>query len=264
MEEDVEFKNLLTKKGDGIGWITVNRPDKLNALNIETVLELRTAILGLLDDPEVRVLIFTGSGEKAFIAGADISEFLGLDEARAAEYARRGQEVTALIENSKKPVIAAINGYALGGGTEFALACHIRIASENAKMGQPEVKLGLIPGFGGTQRLARLVGKGKALELILSGRTVDAKEACDIGLVNRVVPLNELAAACEKLAREIMSNAPLALEYSIQAVNQGLDQTLKEGLQTEASLFGKTFASEDSQEGTRAFLEKRKANFKGK
>jgi len=260
----MSYKNLLTKKEDGIGWITVNRPDKLNALNIETVLELRSAFLEFQDDPEVRVVILTGSGEKAFIAGADISQFLGLDEAGAKEYSRQGQDVTALIENSKKPVIAAINGYALGGGTEFALACHIRIASENAKMGQPEVKLGLIPGFGGTQRLARLVGKGKALELILSGRTVEAKEAFEIGLVNRVVPLNELAGACAKLAKEIMANAPLALQYSIQAVNQGLDQALQAGLQTEAGLFGRTFASEDSQEGTKAFLEKRKANFKGK
>jgi enoyl-CoA hydratase len=260
----MDFKNLLTTKADGIGWITINRPDKLNALNIETVLEIRSAFLEFQDDPEVRVVILTGSGEKAFIAGADISQFLGLDEARGQEYARRGQDVTALIENSKKPVIAAINGYALGGGTEFALACHIRIASENAKMGQPEVKLGLIPGYGGTQRLARLVGKGKALELILSGRTIDAKEAFEIGLVNRVVPLTELAAACGKLAQEIMANAPLALQYSIQAVNEGLDQTLENGLQTEASLFGRTFASEDSQEGTKAFLEKRKASFKGK
>jgi enoyl-CoA hydratase len=264
MEEDVDYKNLLTKKEAGIGWITINRPDKLNALNVETVLELRSAFLEFQADPEVRVVILTGSGEKAFIAGADISQFLGLDDARAKEYARRGQDVTALIENSKKPVIAAINGYALGGGTEFALACHIRIASENAKMGQPEVKLGLIPGYGGTQRLARLVGKGKALELILSGRTIDAKEAFEIGLVNRVVPLSELAAACGKLAQEIIANAPLALQYSIQAVNEGLDQTLRDGLQTEAALFGRTFASEDSQEGTKAFLEKRKANFKGK
>jgi len=258
------YQNLLTKKGGGIGWIIVNRPDKLNALNVDTVLELRSAFLEFQADPEVKVVILTGSGEKAFVAGADISQFLGLDEAQAKEYSRRGQEVTALIENSKKPVIAAINGYALGGGTEFALACHIRIASENAKMGQPEVKLGLIPGFGGTQRLARLVGKGKALELILSGRTIDAKEALEIGLVNRVVPLSELAGACEKLAQEIMANAPLALQYSIQAVNQGLDQALDAGLKTEAGLFGKTFASEDSQEGTKAFLEKRKANFKGK
>jgi enoyl-CoA hydratase len=260
----VAYKNLLTTKANGVGWITINRPDKLNALNVETVVELRSAFLEFQEDPEVRVVILTGSGEKAFIAGADISQFVGLDEARAKEYAVRGQEVTALIENLKKPVIAAINGYALGGGTEFALACHIRIAAETAKMGQPEVKLGLIPGYGGTQRLARLVGKGKALELILSGRTIDAKEAYETGLVNRVVPLAELAGACEKLAQEIIANAPLALQYSIQAINQGLDQTLKDGLRTEAGLFGRTFASEDSQEGAKAFLEKRKANFKGK
>lgn len=258
------YQNILTRKPGGIGWITVNRPEKLNALNIATVLELRSAFQDFLDDAEVRVVILTGAGEKAFIAGADIGEFLGLNEGGAKEYAKRGQDVTILIEHSRKPVIAAINGYALGGGTEFALACHIRLASENAKMGQPEVKLGLIPGFGGTQRLARLVGKGKAMELILSGRTIDAKEACDIGLVNRVVPLAELAGACEKLASEIMANAPLALQYSIQAINRGLDQSLEDGLQTEESLFGRSFTSEDSQEGTKAFLEKRKANFKGK
>jgi len=260
----VDYRNILTRKAGGIGWIIVNRPDKLNALNIETVLELRSGFMGYVADPEVRVIILTGAGEKAFIAGADIGEFVGMDEAKAEEYARRGQDLTALIENSRKPVIAAINGYALGGGTEFALACHIRVASENAKMGQPEVKLGLIPGFGGTQRLARLVGKGKAMELILSGRTIDSKEACDIGLVNRVVPLAELAGTCEKLANEITANAPLALQYSIQAINRGLDQTLEDGLRTEAGLFGKSFLSEDSQEGTKAFLEKRKANFKGK
>jgi enoyl-CoA hydratase len=258
------YKNLVTGKKEGIGTIIINRPDKLNAINIETLRELRAAFSAFRDDPEVRAVILTGAGEKAFIAGADIGEFIGLDEAGAREYALNGQEVSKLIENFAKPVIAAINGFALGGGTEVALACHIRIASENAKLGQPEVKLGLIPGFGGTQRLARLVGKGKAMELILSGRAIDAKEALTIGLVNRVVTASELIPVCEALAKEIIANAPLALQYVIQAVNRGLDQALDDGLVTEAEFFGKSFATEDSREGTRAFLEKRKAVFKGK
>lgn len=258
------YKNLVTQKKDGLGWLTVNRPDKLNALNSETIKELRAAFSAFLDDPDVKAIVLTGTGEKAFIAGADITEFVGLDEAGAKDYARLGQEFTKLVENSGKPVIAAVNGYALGGGSEMALACHIRIASENAKLGQPEVKLGIIPGFGGTQRLPRLVGKGKALELLLSGRTIDAKEALEIGLVNRVVPIAELQAACEALAKEMVANAPLALGYAIAAVNQGLDRTLEDGLALEAEYFKKSFVSADSQEGIKAFLEKRKANFKGK
>jgi enoyl-CoA hydratase len=260
----VDYKNIAVRKADGIGWITINRPDKLNALNRETVEELANAFAGLHDDAEVRVVILTGAGEKAFIAGADISELARLDYETGKKYALRGQEVTKLIENSRKPVIAAINGYALGGGTEFALACHIRIASENAKMGQPEVKLGIIPGYGGTQRLARLVGKGKALELILSGRTIDAREAKEIGLVNRVVPLSELTSSCEALAKEIIANAPLAVGYSIETVNKGLDLSLDDGLRLEADIFGRACSTEDSAEGTQAFLEKRKADFRGR
>lgn len=258
------YKNLALKKAEGIGWITVNRPDKLNALNWETVEELASAFVGFRDDPEVRVIILTGAGEKAFVAGADITELARLDYEVGKKYSLKGQEVTKLIENSRKPVIAAINGYALGGGTEFALACHVRIASENAKMGQPEVKLGLIPGYGGTQRLARLVGKGKALELILSGRTIDAREAKEVGLVNKVVPLSELASSCEALAKEIMANAPLAVGYSIEAINKGLDVSLEEGLRLEADIFGRACSTEDSTEGTKAFLEKRKADFRGR
>jgi enoyl-CoA hydratase len=258
------YKNLMTQKGEGIGWMTINRPEKLNALNIETLREVRSALMAFQDDAEVRVIILTGAGEKAFIAGADIAEFASLDEPAAKEYAFRGQEVSQRIEKSGKPVIAAVNGYALGGGTEIALACHVRIASENAKMGQPEVKLGIIPGFGGTQRLPRLVGRGKAFELILSGRTIDAKEALEIGLVNRVVPAGELRSVCESLAKEMMANAPMALQYAVQAINQGLDETLEKGLFIEAALFGKVFTTEDSREGTKAFMEKRKANFKGK
>lgn len=260
----MEFKNLIAKKADGIGWITLNRPEKLNAMNRETVAELRAAFNGFQDDSEVKAVIFTGAGEKAFIAGADISEFLDLDLEQGRQYSLQGQELTKFIENFRKPVIAAVNGYALGGGTEFALACHIRLASENAKFGQPEVKLGLIPGFGGTQRLARLVGKGKAMELILSGRIIDAKEALEIGLVNRVVSPASLLSEAEAMAKEIIKNAPLALEYSIEAINKGLDKTLDEGLRLEAEIFGRSCVTEDSLEGSKAFLEKRKPNFKGR
>lgn len=260
----MEPKNLQVRKDPPLGWIIVNRPDKLNALNRETIKELYAAFMSFRDDEEVRVILLTGSGEKAFVAGADISELSGLDQPTGRDYVLEGQELTKLIENFRKPVIAALNGYALGGGTELALACHIRVASENAKMGQPEVKLGLIPGFGGTQRLARLVGKGRALELILSGKIIDAQEALSIGLVNRVVPSEDLLPRCEALAQEIIANAPLALEYAIKAVNEGLDRPLAEGLLLEADLFGKACATEDSKEGTRAFMEKRKAHFQGK
>ena len=256
--------NVQLRKDAPLGWIIINRPDKLNALNAETIRELYSAFMSLRDDPEVRSVILTGSGDKAFVAGADISELASLDHASGKDYVLEGQELTKLIENYRKPVIAAINGYALGGGTELAMACHVRIASENTKMGQPEVKLGLVPGFGGTQRLARLVGKGKAMELILSGKMIDAQEALAIGLVNRVVPQSELLSACEALAGEMIANAPLALEYSIRAINEGLDRSLSEGLLLEAEFFGNACSSEDSKEGTKAFLEKRKANFQGK
>jgi len=260
----MEYENILTKKEDGIGWVTVNRPDKLNALNTSTIKELHGAFLSFKEESEVKAVILSGSGEKAFVAGADISELALLDFETGKKYVLEGQELSKLIENFNKPVIAAINGYALGGGTELALACHIRIASENAKMGQPEVKLGLIPGFGGTQRLARLVGKGKAMELILSGKVIDAQEAVRIGLVNQVVSLNDLFPTCEALVREITANGPLAVEYGIEAINKGLDRTLDEGLLLEAELFGKVCTTEDSKEGTKAFLEKRKANFQGR
>jgi enoyl-CoA hydratase len=260
----MEFENLLTRKSEGIGWITINRPDKLNALNIETMGELKAAFEEMGNDREVKAVILTGTGEKAFVAGADISEFVNLDEEKGAHFARRGQEVMRSIENLSKPVIAAINGYALGGGTEIALACHIRLASENARMGQPEVKLGIIPGYGGSQRLSRLVGKGKAMELILSGKMIEAREACDIGLVNRVFPQPELLKEAEALAKEIIKNAPLALSCSIEAINKGLDQTLDQGLELEAQIFGRTCASQDFLEGAKAFLEKRKPNFQGR
>ncbi len=258
------FKNLLTKVESNLGWIIINRPDKLNALNGETIKELQEAFLSFQEDPEVKAIVLTGSGEKAFVAGADITELARLDQSGGKDYVLKGQELTKIIENFPKPVIAAVNGYALGGGTEIALACHIRIASENAKMGQPEVKLGLIPGYGGTQRLARLVGKGQAMELVLSGRIIDADEALRIGLVNRVVPQADLLPTCEAVAKEIVTNAPLALEYAITAINRGLEKTLEAGLLLEADLFGQACATEDSKEGTQAFIEKRKANFQGK
>jgi len=260
----VSYRNLLIEKEKGIGWIIINRPDKLNALNAETVKELYEAFLSLQESSGVRAVILTGAGDKAFIAGADIGELAQLGFDRAKDYALEGQELTKLIENLRKPVIAAINGFALGGGTEMALACHVRIASDRAKMGQPEVKLGLIPGFGGTQRLPRLIGKSKALELILTGRMIDAQESLRIGLVDRVVPAGELKTICESLAQEMIANAPLALESAISAVNNGLDRPLGEGLLLEADLFGKSSDTEDSKEGTKAFLEKRKADFQGK
>ena len=260
----MDYVNVQLRKEAPLGWIIINRPDKLNALNAETIRELYSAFMSLRDDPEIKSVILTGSGDKAFVAGADINELARLDYSSGKDYVLEGQELTKLIENYRKPVIAAINGFALGGGTELALACHIRIASENAKMGQPEVKLGLIPGFGGTQRLARLVGKGKAMELVLSGKMIDAQEALAIGLVNSVVPQSDLVSTCEVLAGEMMANAPLALEYSIRAINEGLDKSLPESLLLEAELFGTACSSEDSDEGTKAFLEKRKANFQGK
>ncbi len=260
----MNFKNLLIRKNEGIGWITINRPEKLNAMNVETIEELGAAFRAFGDDAEVKAVILTGAGEKAFVAGADISEFVQLDSEKGRTYARRGQELTQTIENFPKPVIAAINGYALGGGTEFALACHIRLASENAKLGQPEVKLGIIPGYGGTQRLSRLVGKGKALEIILSGRIIEAGEAREMGLVNKVVPAPELLSAAEAMAKEMIGNAPLALANSIEAINQGLDRTLAEGLELEAEIFGRCCATEDFREGAKAFIEKRKPDFHGR
>jgi enoyl-CoA hydratase len=257
------YENLIVKKEGGLGWVYINRPDKLNALNAQTVRELGEAFESFKEDQDVKAVILTGTGEKAFIAGADIKELSELNESQGRAYVLEGQRVTKAIENYPKPVIAAVNGFALGGGTEFALACHLRIASENAKMGQPEVKLGLIPGFGGTQRLARLVGKGKAMELIFTGRIIGAQEALAVGLVNKIVPAEELTAVCEATAKEMIANGPVALRFAIEAINQGLDVPLDKGLDLEAELFGKICATADSKEGTKAFLEKRRAEFKG-
>lgn len=260
----MEFKNLLFKEEEGIGFVTINRPNKLNALNIETIKELEELFTQLKNNQEVKAVIITGAGEKAFVAGADIQELSKLDMKKGKEYSLKGQRVFNLIENLGKPVIAAVNGYALGGGTELALACHIRIASEKAMFGQPEVKLGLIPGYGGTQRLARLVGKGRALEIILTGDMVIAEQAFQIGLVNKVVPPEELLTVCKNIAKKMMNNSPIAIKYAIEAVNNGLEKDLEEGLKIEAELFGMVCGTEDSKEGTKAFLEKRNPTFKGK
>ena len=260
----MEFQNLKFEKKDQIANVTINRPDKLNALNMATMEELRAAFTAIRDDASVRVAIVTGAGEKAFIAGADISELAKNDPVQAKAYTHKGQSVLDLMENCGKPVIACINGYALGGGCEIAMACTLRLASENAKLGQPEVKLGIIPGYGGTQRLPRLVGRGLAMQLVLTGEQITAQEAYRIGLVNEVVPQGELIARAEAIARKIIANAPLAVQYAMEAVNHGLDMTLAEGLYLEATLFGVCCATEDKREGTTAFLEKRPAQFKGK
>ena len=250
-------------KSERIAWVTLNRPDKLNALNNELLKELELIFLNLEEDPEVGVVILTGSGEKAFVAGADISELKDLDSATARVQGLKGQEVFNRIERMPKPVIAAVNGFALGGGCELALACHIRIASENARFGLPEVSLGIIPGYGGTQRLPRLVGKGVALDMILSGDMVGAADALRMGLVSRVMPLTDLKASTEKLAKTILSRGPLALRSALSAVNEGIEMPLARGLEFEASLFGLLANSADMKEGMGAFLEKRPAQFKG-
>jgi enoyl-CoA hydratase/carnithine racemase len=258
------FSNILFEKKNRIAYVTVNRPKVLNALNMATMDELRAAFHEIKNDAEIRVVILTGAGEKAFIAGADIAELAQHDAVRGKEYTHRGQNVLNLIENLGKPVIACINGFALGGGCEIAMACTMRLASENAKLGQPEVKLGIIPGYGGTQRLPRLVGKGIAMQLVLSGEMINAQEAHRIGLVNEVVAPAELIPRAEAIAQKIVANAPLAVQYAMEAVNKGMEMTLPEGLYLEATLFGVSCATEDKKEGTSAFLEKRQPQFKGK
>lgn len=258
------YETLIVEKQDRVAIVKINRPDKLNALNAKVIEELGDVFTKLKDDPEIFVIILTGSGEKAFSAGADISGFPDLDAVKGREFAIRGQKVFSLIENLGKPVIAAVNGYALGGGCELCMACTIRIASENAKFGQPEVNLGIIPGYGGTQRLPRLVGKGRALELILTGRIIDANEAYHIGLVSKVVPQDKLMEEAMNLAKTLLGKGPIALKLAIEAVNRGLDVSIEEGLKIEADLFGLTCATEDQKEGAKAFLEKRKPEFKGR
>lgn len=257
-------ENIKYEKRGNIAYITVARPKVLNALNMATMGELACVFTGVKNDAEIRVVILTGEGEKAFIAGADINELATQSGVQGKEYASRGQAVLDLIENCGKPVIACINGFALGGGCEVAMACTMRIASENAKLGQPEVKLGIIPGYGGTQRLPRLVGKGLAQQILLTGEIISAQEALRIGLVNEVVAAAELLPRAEAIAAKIIANAPLAVQYVIEAVNKGMEMTLQEGLFLEASLFGVCCGTEDKNEGTKAFLEKRAADFKGK
>ncbi len=258
------FENILLEKKNAIAYVTVNRPKVLNALNMATMEELRTAFTDIKNDAAIRVAILTGFGEKAFIAGADISELAKHDAVSGKEYTHRGQSVLDLIENLGKPVIACINGFALGGGCELALACTMRLASESARLGQPEVKLGIIPGYGGSQRLPRLVGKGVALQLLLTGEMISAQEAHRIGLVNEVVPAGQLIGRAEAIAQAIIKNAPLAIQYCLEAVNHGMEMTLQEGLFLEATLFAVSCATEDKKEGTTAFLEKRAANFAGR
>ena len=257
------YENILYEKRDGIAFITFNRPKVLNALNRKTVEELRDALIDARDDVSVRVLILTGAGEKSFVAGADISELAQRTAVDGKDFALFGQGVVHLLETMGKPSICAINGFALGGGCEVAMCCSIRLASKNAKIGQPEVKLGIIPGYGGTQRLARLCGKGVAHELCLSGEMIGAEEALRIGLVNHVYEPAELLPAAEALAKKIIANAPLAVKYTMEAIERGVEMPQEEGLFLEASLFGLTCASEDMREGTKAFLEKRAASFKG-
>src|SRR5881392_1551538 len=258
------LENVLYEKKGAIAYVTLNRPKVLNALNQRAWQDLRAAFEDARDDVAVRGVILTGAGDKAFIAGADIGELAHVTAVEAQTSSGYGQAVLDLIENLGKPVIAAVNGFALGGGCETAMACTIRVAAEHAKFGQPEVTLGLIPGGGGTQRLPRLVGKGRALQLILSGEIITAQEAYRIGLVNEVVPAAELITRAETILKQIFSNAPIAVKYALEAVNKGLEARLAEGLALEASLFGLCAGTEDKKEGTLAFLQKRAAQFQGR
>jgi enoyl-CoA hydratase len=260
----MSYENILFEKRDGIGWVTFNRPKVLNALNRKTVEELRDALVDARDDANVRVVILTGAGEKAFVAGADIGELSQQTPVNGKEFSLFGQGVFHLLETMGKPSICAMNGFALGGGCELALTCSIRIASKTARLGQPEVKLGILPGYGGSQRLARLCGKGVAHELCLTGEMISAEEAQRIGLVNHIYEPAELLPAAEAMAKKIIANGPLAVKFTMEAIEHGLEMPLEEGLFLEATLFGVACATEDMREGTKAFLEKRPAQFKGK
>ncbi len=258
-----ELKYILIENRDDVAVITINRPDKLNALNAETVSELRVALERVAADEAVRAVIVTGAGAKSFVAGADIAELAQMTPLNGIEVSRQGQDTFRALETMSKPVIAAVNGFALGGGLELALACHFRVASENAKFGLPEVKLGIIPGYGGTIRLPRVVGRGRALEMILTGEMIDAQEAYRIGLVNHVYPSAELLGAAEQLAKKIAANGPVAVALGIEAVDHGYHASTEDALRLEAKLFGLLAATQDMREGMGAFLEKRKAEFKG-
>jgi enoyl-CoA hydratase len=260
----MNFENILVNQDNGLATITINRPKKLNALNKATIEELNEALSNLEDDDSVKVLILTGSGEKAFVAGADISEFAHFSVEEGGRLAAKGQELLFdYIENFSKPVIAAVNGFALGGGLELAMSCHFRVASDNAKMGLPEVSLGVIPGYGGTQRLPQLVGKGKAMELIMTAGMIPASEAKEWGLVNHVTTQEELLPLAEKIAGKIMRNSSVAISAAIRAINDNYKDGVN-GFETEIEEFGNSFGTEDFKEGTTAFLEKRKADFPGK
>ena len=260
----MSFDTLLIERDGAVAIVTINRPKVLNALNAQTLDELRRAVLELTHDEEVRAVVLTGAGEKSFVAGADINELAVQSPTSGREHAIRGQHVFDLIEQMGKPVIAAINGFALGGGCELAMACTIRLAADTAKLGQPEINLGLIPGYAGTQRLARIVGKGRALELLLSGDQISAQEAHRIGLVNRVVPAADLLAEARALAASLAARAPIAIHYILEAVHKGLEMPFAQAQIFEATLFGLVSSTEDMREGTRAFLEKRKAAFQGR
>jgi enoyl-CoA hydratase/carnithine racemase len=260
----MEFRTLLFEKRESLAYVTVNRPEKLNALNQIVLDELSDCFGVIQKDEKIRAVILSGAGEKAFVAGADVSEIAALTSLAAREMSLRAQAVFDFIENLGTPVIAAVRGYALGGGCELAMACTLRVASENSRFGQPEVKLGIIPGYGGTQRLSRLIGKGRAMEMILTGEMMTAQEAYRIGLVNSVVSETDVTTAAESMARKIVANAPLAVKFSMDAVNHGMEMTQQEGEFLEATLFGLCCATEDMKEGTRAFLEKRPPKFIGK
>jgi enoyl-CoA hydratase len=260
----MNFENILVSIENNIGQITINRPSKLNALNVATIQELHNAFKNLESKEEVCVIIITGEGEKAFVAGADISEFAHFSVEEGAQLAAQGQELLFdFVENLKTPVIAAVNGFALGGGLELAMACHFRVASDNAKMGLPEVSLGVIPGYGGTQRLPQLIGKGRAMEMIMTAGMIDAETAKNYGLVNHVVPQTELLEFTKSIASKIMRNSPMAISKAIKAINANYKDGVN-GFETEIKNFGKCFGTEDFKEGTTAFLEKRKAVFSGK
>ncbi len=259
----MKYKNILIEENHPIGTITINRPNKLNALNRETIQELHNAFKALESEKEIKVIILTGSGEKAFVAGADISEFADFSEKEGGKLAAKGQKLLFdFVENLSKPVIAAVNGFALGGGLELAMACHFRVASDNARMGLPEVSLGVIPGYGGTQRLPQLIGKGRAMELIMTAGMIDAGNALSYGLVNHVVSQENLLPFCEDLAGKISKNSPVAISHAIKAVNAGFKNT--DGYSAEIKAFGQCFGAADFKEGTTAFLNKRKADFPGK
>jgi enoyl-CoA hydratase len=260
----VKLENVAYEKKGEIAYVAINRPKVLNALNKATINELRVAFEDARDDSTVRGVILMGVGDKAFAAGADITEVASNTSVEAEEATRRGQALTDLIENLGKPVIAAVNGFALGGGCELAMACAIRVAAESAKFGQPEVKLGVMPGYGGTQRLPRLVGRGRALKLVLSGDIIDAAEAYRIGLVDELVPTASLLERAETTLKRIVANAPLSVKYTLEAVNKGLEMSMADGLLLEASLFAVCASTDDKKEGTSAFLDKRAPKFQGR